>query len=255
MLLAIDVGNTQTVYGVWDGSTWLASWRRATNVEETEDQIAAWLYNMFALAGLPFEVGGAICGSVVPAVNEMLGHLAAKWLHVPLLFLRTGDQVGLEVSYTPPNAVGPDRLANALGALATRKPPIIVVDFGTATTFDCIDRHGVYVGGSILPGITVAAQALVGRTARLPAVEFVAPKYAVGKTTVESIQSGLMLGYSGAIDAIATKIEAEMGVSTILATGGLGSIFLELCQKLTVHEPFLTLDGLRIAYDRLKDSR
>ncbi|MDX2064170.1 MAG: type III pantothenate kinase [Fimbriimonadaceae bacterium] len=252
MLLAIDVGNTHTVFGVWNGSAWSHTWRRTTSVETTEDELGAWLFAMFQLANLPFQIEGAISGSVVPGVNESLARLCERHLGTPLTFLRTGAEVGLPVTYDPPHAVGADRIANAVGALARFAPPIIVVDFGTATTFDTIDGTGTYVGGSILPGLQVSAQALFGRTAKLPMVEFRAPETAIGRNTVAALQSGIMLGYAGAVDRLAHEIQGELGGSaTIVSTGGLGHIFVELCPLIRHHLPDLTLEGLRIAYGRL----
>lgn len=252
MLLAIDAGNTQTVYGVWDGSSWLATWRRNTDGAETEDELAVWLRGLFELSGIPFSVDQAIAATVVPAIQTSVTRLGEKWLGVPVKFLESGLQVGMEVDYEPKTAVGPDRIANALGALEKHKGPIIVVDFGTATTFDVVDEAGTYVGGAILPGIEVASSALVGRTSRLPRFELKAPEKAIGKTTVHSLQSGMMLGYAGAIDALATKIDAELGGgSTIIATGGLGPIFLELCSSIQSYDKTLTLDGLVVAASRM----
>lgn len=252
MLLAIDAGNTQTVYGVWDGSKWLATWRRNTDGAETEDEIAVWLQGLFELSNLPFAVDRVVLATVVPAIQTSVSRLAEKWLKAPLRVLSTGEQVGLAVDYQPKEAVGPDRIANALGALALGHPPIVVVDFGTATTFDVIDRNGVYAGGAILPGLEVASAALVGRTSRLPRFELKAPDTAIGKTTVHSLQSGMMLGYAGAIDSLASRIDAELGGdSTIIATGGLGSIFVDLCESIQTYNKTLTLDGLVVAALRL----
>lgn len=253
MLLAIDAGNTQTVYGVWDGTSWLAMWRRNTDGAETEDELAVWLQGLFELSGIPFSVDRVIAATVVPAIQTSIGRLAEKWLKAPVAFLESGDQVGLAVDYEPKNAVGPDRIANALGALQKRSGPIIVVDFGTATTFDVVDRSGTYVGGAILPGIEVASSALVGRTSRLPRFELKAPERAIGKTTVQSLQSGMMLGYAGAIDALAKRIDGELGGgSTVIATGGLGPIFLELCETIQTYDKTLTLDGLVVAAGRIQ---
>lgn len=252
MLLAIDVGNTHTVYGVWDGSEWRGVWRRSTSAEDTEDQLAVWLRGMFELSGLPFEVNAAVAGSVAPQLNFSLQMLCRKWLGVELLMLDKGVDVGIQVDYQPPTAVGADRLANALGALSRYSAPIIVVDFGTATTFDAIDKDGRYVGGAILPGIQVSTQALVSNTAKLPQIEYKAPKTAIGKTTVDSLQSGIILGYAGAIDTLAEKIGAELGGGVkIIATGGLGAMFVDLCDSISIYDANLTLDGLRIAHDRL----
>jgi type III pantothenate kinase len=251
MLLAIDVGNTHTVIGVHDGASWRAMWRRSTDANDTEDQIGVWLKGLFDLSGLPWCIDSAICASVVPALDAALDKMCETWLGVRLRFLRRGDQVGLAVSYEPPTAVGADRLANALGALEKYRPPIVVVDFGTATTFDAIDAEGTYVGGAILPGVMVSSQALFGRAAKLPAVEFKAPENAIGRTTVQSLQSGIMFGYAGAIDSLAAKISTELGEAKIIATGGLGALFLGLCECLEAYEPTLTLDGLLVASQRL----
>jgi type III pantothenate kinase len=254
MRLAIDVGNTHTVIGVHDGSQWTATWRRSTNANDTEDEIAAWLKGMFDLSGLPWQIDSAICGSVVPYLDAALAKMTERWFNLPLAFLRTGDQVGLTVTYEPPYAVGADRLANALAALARFEPPIIVVDFGTATTFDAIDHHGHYVGGSILPGVRLSSQALFDRAAKLPQVDYKAPSKALGRNTVDALQSGIMFGYAGAIDALAARIGAELGNPKVIATGGLGSLFMGLATSLESYEPNLTLEGLLIAADRLSHS-
>ncbi len=255
MLLAIDVGNTHTVCGVWSEGKWLAIWRRSTQNHVTEDEIVSWLRSMFDLSGIPWAVDAAICGSVVPALDVAWKKVGERWLKVPVHFLKTGAQVGLKVEYDPPHAVGADRIANALGALARFTPPIIVVDFGTATTFDSIDSDGSYVGGAILPGVTLSSQALFDKAAKLPRVEYVAPEHAIGRNTVQSLQSGIMLGYAGAIDALADKINTELGGNaTILATGGLGNLFVGLCKSIESYEPTLTMDGLVIATERLSSA-
>lgn len=252
MLLAIDIGNTNSVYGVWNGAEWVGVWRRATAPEETEDQLAVWLRGVFELSGLPFQVDAAICASVVPGMNKAIELLTERWLEVKAMFLTTGTQVGMEVCYEPPTAVGADRIANALAVLAMGAPPAVVVDFGTATTFDTIDAKGRYVGGVILPGVLISSQALAARTARLPQIELVAPEKAVGRTTVESLQSGVMLGYAGAIDSLAKRIKAELGgKARIISTGGLGNLFTDLCEEIEGHYPNLTLDGLVIASKKL----
>ncbi|HSI73038.1 MAG TPA: type III pantothenate kinase [Fimbriimonas sp.] len=252
MLLAIDVGNTHTVFGAWNGAEWVGLWRRSTNIEDTEDQLAAWLKTIFDLAGLAWRIDEAYCCSVVPAMDQALSRLCEKWLGTPLLFLRSGCDVGLEVTYEPPHAVGADRIANAIAGLAKYEPPIIVVDFGTATTFDSIGRNSAYLGGAILPGVKLSSQALFSRAAKLPQVDYVAPEKALGTNTVHSLQSGIMIGYAGAIDALARRIDQEMGGrSRILSTGGLGKLFLGICESIEAYEPTLTLDGLVIASKRL----
>lgn len=251
MRLAIDVGNTQTVIGIREGSGEWTTWRLPTEAEMTEDQLAAQLKALFDLKQIPWKIDAAICGSVVPPFNDAIARLCSKWFGVECVFLVHSPKLGIEVAYNPPTAVGADRIANALGALAKFAPPIIVVDFGTATTFDAIDENGTYAGGAILPGVQVSTQALVGRTAKLPQIEFKEPERVVGRTTVESLQSGIVLGYAGAIDALASRMQQELGTSTVIATGGLSGLFMDLCESLRFHEPNLTLDGLEIALDRL----
>lgn len=252
MLLAIDIGNTHTVCGVWKDGRWLAIWRRATNVANTEDELAAWLRSMFDLSGILWEVSSAVCGSVVPQLDATWSKLGERWLKTPVAFVRLGSGVGLKVEYDPPHAVGADRIANALGALDRFEPPIIVVDFGTATTFDSIDASGSYLGGAILPGVTLSSEALFTKAAKLPTVAYQAPATALGRNTVHSLQSGIMLGYAGAIDALAERITAELGGKVkVIATGGLGSLFVGLCRSIESYESTLTLDGLVIASRRL----
>ncbi len=256
MLLAIDVGNTHSVFGLWDGTSWKAIWRHQTNPGETEDELAVWLRGAHQLANLPFEIDSVIVASVVPSGDIHLQRLADKYLHAPIRFLRRGQDVGLRVDYDPPHAVGADRLANALAALERFKPPIVVVDFGTATTFDTIDREGTYVGGAIMPGVGISTAALVERAAKLPQFDLVAPATAVGKTVTHSLQSGVMLGYAGAVDAVAAQINEELGGdATIVSTGGMGALFQGLCRNIRSHEPTLTLDGLVIACDRMAESK
>jgi type III pantothenate kinase len=251
MLLAIDVGNTHTVFGIWDGKSWAGAWRRVTSIDVTEDQLAGWFQSLRTLSGVTAPLTAAICCSVVPSADQALSAMCSKWFDLQLRFLRSGCQVGITVEYDPPHAVGADRIANALAALARFKPPIIVVDCGTATTFDSIGPKGTYLGGAIMPGVKLSSQALVLRAAKLPQFQFEAPDQALGRNTVESLQSGMMFGYAGAIDALARRIDKEMGGgSTIISTGGQGGLFVELCDSVQSYEPTLTLDGLVLANDR-----
>lgn len=251
-LWCIDVGNTQTVVGIHDGTGWLAVWRLGTSIEVTEDELAVAISGLCTLKGIPFQGSGLIVGSVVPGVEDAWRRFADKHLDLDAVFLRDGASVGLPVSYQPPNAVGADRIANALGALELYAPPIVVVDFGTATTFDCVDASGTYAGGVIMAGPVVALQALVGRTSKLPNVAFEPPATVIGKETTTALQSGAVLGYADAIQGLALRIVRELGPGTsVMSTGGLGESFSKLCPSITNHLPTLTLDGLRIAYSRL----
>lgn len=253
MLLAIDVGNTSTVAGLHEASSWVAVWRRATRWDDTEDEIAAWFQSVFSLSRIEPRLRGVAVASVVPQLNDTYARFATKWLDLEARFLSGGEPLGIEVLYEPASAVGADRLANALGALDKFDPPLIVVDFGTATTLDAVSREGAYVGGAILPGVSVASEALFARTAKLPQIEFAAPERAVGRNTVESLQAGTMFGYAGAINELVRRFKAELGEEVrVIGTGGFGAKFVGLCDSIEVFEPNLTLDGIRIAFDRLE---
>ncbi len=252
MLLAIDIGNTHTVFGVWDGEKWRAIWRRGTNPSATEDQVAVWLKGAFDLSDIDYPVHKVVCASVVPPANDAIERMSRRWFGVEPIFVTGSSNLGIDVRYNPPSAVGADRIANALAALAKWEPPIIVVDFGTATTFDAISRDRAYEGGAILPGVTVSSQALIHRAAQLPQVAYRAPENAIGRSTVDSLQSGIMYGYAGAINHLAHKMGMELGGGeTVIATGGLGRLFVEICDSIDEYDPDLTLDGLRLAYDIL----
>lgn len=252
MLWAIDVGNTQTVVGIHEGGQWLAHWRLESDHARTEDEIAGLLKPLFDLAALPFVSSGVIVASVVPPTERNWERFCAKYLQQPATFLRRGDQVDLRVTYDPPHAVGADRLANALAAWERFGTACIVVDFGTATTFDVIDHEGTYVGGAIMPGPHVALESLAGKTAKLPTFALETPARAIGTQTVGALQSGFMFGYAGGIDAVARRIKAELqGDVHVISTGGLGTLFLPISEMLEEHCPTLTLDGLLLAWDRL----
>lgn len=252
MLWAIDVGNTHTVVGLYDGY-WHELWRLDTSNYATEDEFASALHSLCQMSGTEFSAEGVIVASVVPSMDSHVEHFAHKWLKTQVEFLRTGEQVGLEIDYRPPTAVGADRIANAIAALEKRRPPVVIVDFGTATTFDCIGADGTYLGGAIMPGVEVSAESLASKTAKLPQVALEAPEHAVGKTVVESLQSGLVLGYAGAIDALCRQIMEELGKETeFLVTGGLGKLFIDKCEMLGEYDSHLTLDGLRLAWLRIR---
>ncbi|MFW5697025.1 MAG: type III pantothenate kinase [Fimbriimonadaceae bacterium] len=256
MLWAIDVGNTHVVVGVKKSDDWAAVWRMTTTVAHTEDELAVTLRGLCDLAGLPFEASGVMVASVVPDANYTLHHVADKWLKAPIEFLNSGEQVGLEVKLPDPGTVGADRIANALAALQIAKPPLVVIDFGTATTFDCVDASGAYVGGSILPGPEVSLNSLASRTAKLPRIELKAPDRAIGSNTVDALRSGITFGYAGAIDAVACRICEELGGEvTTFSTGGLGRAYLDLCRCLGEYRPRLTLDGLSEAWSRIRGHR
>ncbi len=247
MLLAIDVGNSHTVFGIHNGTTWLATWRHQTDVETTEDELAAWLFEMLRVSKIEPNLERIMIASVVPSMNQILTFLAKKFFKVDPVFLNGNSDHGIKIDYNPVNSVGADRIANAIAALSRYKAPIIVVDFGTATTFDVIDAEGVYTGGAIMAGPVTAIQALVQRGAKLPMVDLKAPATAIGKDTTHSIQSGVMFGYAGAIDALVGRISCELGSKPkVIATGGLGGVFTGLCESIESYDEMLTLDGIRM---------
>lgn len=248
MLWAIDVGNTHTVVGVWRDDHWHAVWRLETDRHKTEDELAILLKGLCDLEGINWSCSGAVLGSVVPSVTPIWRAFFGDRFGRPLKVLERGDQVGLTVRYDPPHGVGADRIANALGGLALYPAPLVVIDFGTATTFDVLDDSGAYVGGAILPGVLVSMEALASRAAKLPPIALRVPERAIGRNTVESLESGLMWGSAGAINEVAARIKQELPGVRFFATGGLGPVFVELCEVVEAHHPNLTLDGLWIAY-------
>lgn len=252
MLWAIDVGNTQTVVGIYSDGKWLAHWRLNTESETTEDELAAKLKVLCELKGVPFRADALIVASVVPSFNLSWKYFATKWLSVEAQFLTSGAQVGIPVLYDPSHAVGADRIANTLAGLAAGNPPLIVVDFGTATTIDVISARSEYLGGIILPGLAVSLSSLTSKTAKLPQIELQAPESVIGRTTITALQSGIVLGHAGAIDALVARTQNELGQKAwVIATGGLGGTFLGLCGCIEEYHPNLTLDGLRIAFEKI----
>jgi len=252
MLLAIDVGNSKIGFGVWDGKAWAAGWQFPTrdaviDALRLQGRIEAEL----RLAHVSSGIQEAILCSVAPEGARAV-RAACDALGIKIRELMLGRQAGLEVGYERPEEMGADRVANALGALAIARPPLIVVDFGTATTVDAIDRHGTLLGGAILAGGRLSARALAGGTAQLPEVELSAPEEAIGRSTREAIQSGLVLGHAGAVDRLVKEFEAEVGRPTVIATGGLSGLFAPLCGSITRVEPQLTLRGLAAAAGKLR---
>ncbi|MEX2659794.1 MAG: type III pantothenate kinase [Acidimicrobiales bacterium] len=256
MLLAVDAGNTQTVIGLFEdpgGSTELVDhWRVATNAERTGDELALLIQEFLGFHGFSFDddVSGMAISSGVPRVTTALREMAERYFGFTPVLVEPGIRTGMPILYDNPREVGADRIANAVGALDRYEPPIIAVDFGTATTFDAISENGEYLGGAILPGIEISMDALFSKAARLPRVELREPRNVIGRTTVESIQSGAIYGYSSMVDGLVHRMEAELGESTVLATGGLAGVMGPLCATIQHVEPWLTLHGLRIVFER-----
>jgi len=252
LLLTIDVGNTQTVLGLFKDTELRHHWRIATNAEQTSDELALLVYQLMQLRGIEFhpEKLGIAVSSVVPRMTAALRQMVDEWFGGQPVVIEPGTRTGMPILYDNPKEVGADRIANAVGAFDLYGGPSIVVDFGTATTFDAISAAGEYLGGAIIPGIEISLDALFGRAAALRRVELVEPRNVIGKNTVESIQSGAVYGFTAQVDGLCTRIEAELGAATIIATGGLASLIAPLSTKIQHHEPWVTLHGLRLIWER-----
>ena len=252
MLLTIDAGNTQTVIGMYDGPELLHHWRISTNAERTADEHALLLFNLLDLIGLEAEqviTGMAICSSV-PSITAAMRDMAERWFTVKSVVIEPGVKTGMPILYDNPKEVGPDRIADAVAAFDLYGGPTIVVDFGTATTFEAVSAKGEYLGGAIIPGIEISLDALFGRAAALRRVELVEPRNVIGKSTVESIQSGAVYGFAAQVDGLVARFEQELGDCTVVATGGLAGLIAPFTESIEHHEPWLTLHGLRLVYER-----
>ena len=252
MLLAIDVGNTNTVLGVFEGASLLAHWRLTTRREQTADEYGILVRNLFATSGFdPARVDAVALASVVPPLTPVLVELARQYLGQEALVVGPGVDTGMPILYEPPGDVGADRIVNGVAAFAAYGGPVIVVDFGTATTFDVITRRGEYVGGVICPGIGISADALFQRAARLPRVDVRNPGRVVGRSTVESMQSGLYFGYGAMCEGLIARIRAELGEpARVVATGGLAETLAAEIPSIEAVDPVLTLTGLRLIWER-----
>jgi type III pantothenate kinase len=252
MLLAVDAGNTHTVVGLFDNTELVDHWRIATNAERTSDELALMVQQFLGFHGFSFDdaiSGVAVC-SGVPLVTAALRDMTARYFGFPALVLEPGVRTGMPILYDNPKEVGADRIANAVGAFEMYGGPSIVVDFGTATTIEAISAKGEYLGGAIVPGIEISMDALFGRAAGLRRVELVAPKHVIGKSTVESIQSGAIYGFSGQVDALVGRFQVELGDCTVIATGGLAELVGPHTDSVQQYEPWLTLYGLRTIFER-----
>jgi len=252
VLLAADVGNTEIVLGVFRGAELEHTWRLSTQPERTADELALALGGFLAQRGMAFEsqVTGLVIASVVPDVTAAFREMAARYFPFPPVLVGPGTKTGVPILTENPREVGADRVVNALAAFTIVGGAAIVVDFGTATNFDVVSERGEFVGGVIAPGIQASAASLFSRTARLTRVELVPPPAAVGRSTIEAIQSGLIFGTAGEVDGIVRRIQAEAGPSTVVATGGLAPVVIPHCETVDRHEPWLTLEGLRLVLDK-----
>lgn len=253
MLLAFDIGNTNMVVGVYKGQELITYWRIATDKQKTADEYGILLQNLFFYHQIdPKGVTDIIFSSVVPPIMTALEEMAKKYYNLKPLVVGPGVKTGMPILYENPREVGADRIVNAVAAYEKYGGPLIIVDFGTATTFCCVSAKGEYLGGAITPGIDISTEALFLKTAKLPKVELVAPKKVVGKNTINAIQSGIIYGYSGLVDGIVQRMKRELGYTDVkvIATGGIADLIAKNTETINETDKLLTLEGLRIIYER-----
>jgi len=252
MLIVVDIGNTHTAFGLFDGDNLRFDWRIETRSERTADEHAASLRGLFDLEGLDMrQVDAAIISSVVPPATSPMERLFGRYFKLAPLVVGPGMKTGMPVLYENPRELGADRIVNAVAAHARWPQGAIVVDFGTTTTLDVVTARGEYAGGVITPGLLISAHALYRATAKLPRVEIARPKATIGTNTVASIQSGLVFGHAGMIDALVNRIRAELPYSPkVVATGGLGALVASESATIEEYDDLLTLRGLKILYER-----
>ncbi|WP_372633206.1 type III pantothenate kinase [Cohnella sp.] len=252
MILVVDVGNTNIVLGLYKGRTLTHHWRLGTNRSATVDEYGVLIHNLFQIAGVKAEqIEGVILSCVVPPLMNTLERLFEAYVGKQALVVGPGIKTGLNIRYENPREVGADRIVNAVAGIEQYGTPLVVVDFGTATTFDYIDGTGAYLGGAIVPGIGISAEALYQRAAKLPRIELSKPKTVIGRNTVAAMQSGIIYGYAGQVDGIVKRIRQEFGVQPrVIATGGLAELIAGESETIETVDPLLTLEGLRIVYER-----
>lgn len=258
MLLVLDVGNTETEVGLFPmrgegcaAPELAAHWRISTGHHQTADEYGVLIRQLFAMQGIELSaVHGIIVASVVPPLERLLRQMSERYFGIKVLFIEPGVKTGMPVHYDNPAEVGADRIVNAIAAYERCKQSCIVVDFGTATTFDAISARGEYLGGVIAPGIAISAEALFERAARLPRVEIKRPPHVVGSNTVHSLQSGLFYGYVGLVDGVLERMLGELGPSRVIATGGIAPFMASGSRFLSEIDEALTLTGLRIVWER-----
>jgi type III pantothenate kinase len=253
MLLAADIGNTNTVLGVFAGSELVESWRVKTDAHDTADELALTYRGL--LGGTKVD-GIAVCSTVPAVLGQLREMLQRYYADLPAVVVEPGVRTGVPLLYDNPKEVGADRIVNALAAHHLYGGPAIVVDFGTSTNFDVVSAKGEFLGGALAPGIEISIDALASRAARLVKVELTRPRSVIGKSTVEALQSGILYGFAGQVDGLVRRIAAELGTPpAVVATGGLAQVVIEESETIQAHEPDLTLIGLRLVYERNVEAR
>ena len=253
MLLAIDAGNTQTVIGLFDGNVLVDHWRIETNAQRTADELALLIQQFLGFHEITLgdQIDGVVVSSGVPIVTVELRAMCERYFGFSALVLESGVRTGMPILYDEPMNVGADRVANAIAAYELYGGPSLVVDFGTANTVDAVSERGEYLGGAIFPGIAISMDALYGHAAALRRVDLsIAPRSVIGKSTVDAVRSGAVYGFAGQVDAIVDRCRAELGDATVIATGGLAEPILEHSRTIQHYEPWLTLLGLRVVFER-----